>query len=261
MQFLDKWERKFGWISFPGFFRYYAIFHVLVYLLQFVSPGIGQILDFNRDKILAGEVWRLVTFLFASSGMGGFSPIGAMFLFCMASLAFTISDMLEASWDIFRTSVFFYVGYMGLIIANFLYVTPMNGSGFYIYMSTFIAFATLFPKFELRIFFIIPVEARWLAILSGVIVIFEIIFYPPYLGYVALCFANYFLWAGIPALRGQGRLLKAGKRRRRFQKDSSLDEDTFHRCSTCGRTELSAPALEFRIAMDGKEYCTDHLND
>ncbi len=233
----------------------------MVYLLQIVSPTIGQALDFDRNKIFAGEVWRLVTFLFASSGMGGFSPIGAMFLFCMASLAFTMSDMLEASWDVFRTSVFYYVGYMGLIIANFLYVTPMYGSGFFIYMSAFSAFATLFPKFELRIFFIIPVEARWLAILFGVLVIFEMIGYPPYLGYVALCFANYFLWAGIPALRGQARVVGSAQRRKRFKKDSYMDENAFHRCAQCDRTELSDPELEFRMTIDGKEYCTDHLKD
>ena len=118
MQFLDKWERKFGWLSFPGFLRYYAIFHVLVYLLQFVNPEIGIFLEFNRSKILAGEIWRLITFLFAGSGVGGQDAFGMLFLFFMVMLAFMISDALEESWGVFRASFFYYTGYIGLILAN-----------------------------------------------------------------------------------------------------------------------------------------------
>lgn len=233
----------------------------MVYLLQIVSPNIGDILEFDRSKILAGEVWRAVTFLFASSGMSGFSAIGALFLFCMASIAFMMSDTLEATWGVFRTSVFYYVGYIGLIIANFLYITPLFGSGFFIYMAAFLAFATLFPKVEFRIFFIIPVQIRWLAILYALFLLLEVSRTPSYFGYLALCYANYLLWAGIPALRGQARVVKAAQRRRRFQKDSYMDEGAFHRCADCDRTDLSDPQLEFRMAIDGKEYCTEHLKD
>lgn len=261
MQFLGKWEIKFGWIAFPGFLRYYAIFHVMVYLLQFVSQDIGRILEFDHNKILAGEVWRLVTFLFASSGMSGFSPIGALFLFCMASIAFMMSDSLESAWGVFRTSVFYYVGYIGLIIANFLYVTPLYGSGFFIYIAAFFAFATLYPKVEFRIFFIIPVQVRWLAILSAVLLLLSIAKVPHYFGYLLLGFANYLLWAGIPALRGQARVVQSIQRRRKFQKAAYMDEDAFHRCTACHRTDVSDPELEFRMAQDGKEYCTEHLKD
>jgi hypothetical protein len=27
----------------------------------------------------------------------------------------------------------------------------------------------------------------------------------------------------------------------------------------CGRTEISDPELDFRMAADGEEYCEDHL--
>lgn len=261
MQFMGKWERKFGWISFPGFLRYYSIFHVLVYLLQIVNPNIGEALDFDREKILTGEVWRVVTFLFASSGSGGIGALGALFLFFMVMIAFMISDALENAWGEFRTSLFYYFGYIGLLAANFLYSTPMFGSGFFIYTAAFFAFATLFPKIEFLILFIIPVQIRWLAILYGVFLLIEAFYNPAYLGYLALCFANYLLWAGIPALRGQARVVQAVQRRKKFQKDSFNHEDAFHRCATCNRTELSDPQLDFRMAMDGKEYCNEHLKD
>jgi hypothetical protein len=261
MQFLGKWERKFGWISFPGFLRYYAIFHVMVYLLQIVSPTIGQVLDFDRDKILTGEVWRLVTFLFASSGIGGLDAFGALFMFFMVMISFMINDALEDAWGIFRASLFYYVGYIGLVIANFLYPGNLTGNGIYIYISAFFAFATLFPKLEFLLFFIIPVQIRWLAMLSGVFILIQVINDFSFLGYVLLALANYFLWAGIPALRGQARVVAAGQRRRKFQNDTSINGNAFHRCAECDRTEQSNPELEFRMASDGKEYCTEHLKD
>jgi hypothetical protein len=39
----------------------------------------------------------------------------------------------------------------------------------------------------------------------------------------------------------------------------SAPEETLHRCETCGITEGSHPEAEFRVASDGKEYCTEHL--
>ena len=261
MQFLNQCERKFGWLSFPGFLRYYAIFHVLVYLLQFVNPQIGIFLEFDRSKILAGEVWRLVTFLFASSGLGGQDAFGMLFLFFMVMIAFMISDALEGAWGLFRTSMFYYTGYLGLIIANFLYDTPMVGSGMLIYSAAFFAFATLFPKVEFLLMFIIPVQIRWLALLGTIYYAIEIYRSPLLIGFYLLGFVNYLLWAAIPALRGQGLLVKAARRRKSFEKNTATDENTFHRCVVCSNTELSHPDLEFRMATDGKEYCTDHLKN
>lgn len=261
MQFLNKWERKFGWLSFPGFLRYYAIFHVMVYLLQYVYPQIRSSLDFDSGKILAGEAWRLVTFLFASSGGSGLGAYGALLLFIMVMISFMMSDALEAAWGVFRTSMFFYTGYLGLIIANFLYGSALGGSGYFIYASAFFSFATLFPRVEFLMMFIIPVQVRWLALLAASYYVIAVFRAPLLIVYFLLVFANYLLWAGIPALRGQARVVASVQRRKRFQKDSYMDENAFHRCADCDRTELSDPELEFRMSADGKEYCTDHLND
>jgi hypothetical protein len=259
MLFLDKWERKFGWLSFPGLLRYYALFHVLVYLLQIVNPAIGTVLDFDREKIMGGEVWRAATFLFADSGFGGLGAFGALFLFFMVMIAFMMNDALEGVWGVFRTSLFHYTGIAGLLIANFIYPAPMAGSGFFVYTSAFFAFATLFPKHEFLMFFVIPVQVRWLAILGGGLLVFGTLSDPIYLGFLILGFANYLLWAGIPALRGQARVVKSVARKRKFDKHKLDGGEAFHLCKTCGRTEISDPELEFRMAADGEEYCGDHL--
>jgi hypothetical protein len=259
MLFLDKWERKFGWLSFPGLLKYYALFHVLVYLLQIVNPGIGVILEFDRAKIMNGEVWRVVTFLVADSGFRGLGAFGALFLFFMVMIAFLMNDSLEGAWGAFRTSVFHYTAFAGLLIANFLYPVPMPGSGFFVYTSAFFAFATLFPRHEFLMFLIIPVQVRWLAILLGGLLVFGTLADPLYFGFLLLGFANYLLWAGIPAMRGQARVVKSVARKRKFDKNKLDDGEAFHRCKSCGRTEVSDPELEFRMAADGEEYCGDHL--
>lgn len=260
MQILDKWERKFGWMSFPGLLRYYALFHVMVFLLQFVNPEIGTVLEFDQAKIMDGEVWRVVTFLFAQSGFKGLGAFAMLFLFFMVMIAFMMSDALEGAWGVFRTTLFHYTAFVGLIIANFLYASPMVGSGFFIYTSAFFAFATLFPKHEFLMFLIIPVQVRWLAILLGGLLVFSALAQPAYIGFLLLGFGNYLLWAGIPALRGQARVFESAGRRKKFAKNKAGGEDSFHCCAACGRTEVSDPDLEFRMAEDGEEYCGDHLD-
>jgi hypothetical protein len=270
MQFLDKWERKLGWMSFPGLFRYYALIHIMVFLLRILNPEIGTELDFDLQKILSGEVWRVATFLFASNGLEGWSlGISALFLYFMAMIAFMVSDGLEASWGVFRTSLFIYAGIAGLLIANvafsLLFYNAFNVmisvpfTGLLLYSSAFFAFATLFPRVELMVFLVLPVQVRWLAILAAIPIVKLVFTLPISIPYLLLGFGNYLLWAGIPALRGQGRVIKSAGRRKKFKEAKLSDEDSFHRCKKCGRTEISDPDLEFRMAEDGEEYCGDHL--
>ncbi len=261
MVFLDKWERKLGWISFPGLLRYYAMFHVLVFTLQFINPAIREMLDFDRAKILSGEIWRAVTFVFVNVRFSGVSPLVFLFLFMMVMIAFMISDALEAAWGVFRCTLFYFVGFLGLLAGNFLYVNPPEGSGFFIYVSAFFAFATLFPRQEFLMFFVIPVQVRWMAVLLAVVMAVGVLSQPAYLGFFALGFGNYLLWAGIPALRSQRPRVDTSRQKSKFVKKSETRDVAFHRCEKCDRTELSDPDREFRMADDSKEYCGDHLPD
>ena len=115
MRLIDRMERRMGWMAFPGFLRFYVILHALVFMLQIVRPDIGLQLAFDRELIMKGEVWRVVTFFFASSGFRGVGPVAAFFFVFMVLIAFMISDALEGAWGVFRTSLFHYVGMLFLI--------------------------------------------------------------------------------------------------------------------------------------------------
>lgn len=261
MQFLDKMERKFGWMAFPGFLRYYALFHAMVFALQLFRADIGELLEFDRERIFAGEVWRVVTFLFASSGMSGIGLLGVLFFFFMVMIAFMMSDALEGAWGVFRTTIFFYAGWLLLVIGNFITPVSFPTSGFLLYGTAFLSFATLFPKVEFLLFFILPVQVRFLAMIMVGFLALALIGNPLLFPLFLLGHLNYALWAGIPALKGRALVAQAAQRRRGFNAKKLPKEEAFHRCAVCGKTEISDPGLEFRIGKDGEEYCAEHLAD
>ncbi len=265
MTFFDKLERRIGWISFPSFLRYYALFHVLVFVLRFIRPDIGQLLEFDRAKIFSGEVWRVVTFFFAGSSVGTPSIISIIFLACVVNFIFMVSDGLEGAWGVFKTTLFYYTGIALLLALNFIYPTPLSVSGFALYGSAFFAFATLFPKVEVQLMMILPVQVRILAFIQLAALVLMVADAPKLLPFVLIAFANYLFWAGIPAMRGTARVLESAQRKRRFQAakrptgDEFDDSGAFHNCVVCRRNDLMDPEMEFRIGGDGKEYCANHL--
>lgn len=261
MSSMVQWERRFGWLSFPGFLKYYALMHALVYVLQVVRPDIGELLEFSRSRILSGEVWRLVTFLFSSSGFAGMGLIGVLFFYFMVMIAFMMNQALEEVWGVFKTSLFHYCGVLGLIIANFIFPNAMSGSGFLIYGASFLAFATLFPKVEFMMFLILPVQVRFLAMLQAGLMLLSALGNWVLFPFFLLGCANYLLWAGIPALRGTAKVIESAQRRKRFNAGKEPQEQAFHTCATCERTDVTDPGLEFRVGGDGREYCIDHLRE
>lgn len=256
---LGQLERRLGWLAFPGFLRFYALFQALVYLLRVVSPDIGRMLDFDRGKILGGEVWRVVTFLFSASASMGTGMMGILAMVFLVMIAFMMSNALEDAWGVFKTTMYFLLGMAGLIVGNFLMPQVMPDSGLLLYASAFFAFATLYPKVEFLLFMILPVQVRFLAwILAAglaLVMMSDLRLVP----YFLLGFANYLLFAGLPAMRGTARVLEAAQRRRVFNSAAPPEVVAFHNCALCDRTELTDPELEFRVGGDGREYCEEHL--
>ena len=262
MTFFDRLERRLGWVSFPGFLRFYALFHVLVFVLRFIRPDIGLLLEFDRAKIMSGEIWRVATFFFAGgSSVGRPSIVSIVFLACAVNFIFMVSDGLEGAWGVFKTSLFYYTGILLLLVANFAYSMNIPVSGFALYASAFFAFATLFPKVEILLFMILPVEIRILGIIQAAAMVLMVVGEPILFPFMLLAFANYIIWSGIPALRGTARIIESGKRKRAFNSGKIPAAEAFHTCATCKRTDASHPGIEFRVGGDGEEYCTDHLED
>lgn len=261
MTLIDRLERRFGIISCPGFLRYYAIFHAVVFALQALRPEMGQVLEFDRAKILSGEFWRVLTMFFANSEFGKPTFLTIIFLFFAVNFAFMISDSLEGAWGSFKTSLFFYMGIALIIIANFAYPIPLPRTTFALYASAFLAFTTLFPRVEIRLFFVIPIQVRFLGMFQGALLILMMVGAPILIPFMLLAFANYIIFAAIPALKGKKMLLESAGRRKVFNSAKVPKGEAFHTCCACDSTELTNPELEFRIGKDGREYCNEHLRE
>ncbi len=46
MQWLDRIERRLGWLSFPGLFRFYVLMGVMAFVLSWLRPDLAVILEF-----------------------------------------------------------------------------------------------------------------------------------------------------------------------------------------------------------------------
>lgn len=260
MNGFERLERRFGWLAFPGFLRFYALFHVLVFVLQVIQPEVGEILKFDREKIFDGEVWRIATMFIANSHFGNPSLIHIVFLFFAINFLFMVSDGLEEAWGAFKASMFYYMGMLLILAANFWYGTNCPVDGLVLFTASFLAFATLFPKVEILLFFFVPVQIRFLGIFAGIMVIINALADPMItVPIYAMGFANYLIFAAMPALRGQAQLRQSSQRRSRFNAQKMDPTEAFHTCVICQRNDIEDPEMEFRIGADGKEYCTEHL--
>ncbi len=64
MGFLDKLERRIGFIAIPGLIRAIVTLSVLVFILCYLNKGFDSYLALDIARIRSGEVWRLITYIF-----------------------------------------------------------------------------------------------------------------------------------------------------------------------------------------------------
>src|SRR5205814_6563014 len=64
MAWLDKLERRLGFLAVPGLMRIVVGLTALVFMLVRLNPDFRFVLDLNPARVLHGAVWRLVTYVF-----------------------------------------------------------------------------------------------------------------------------------------------------------------------------------------------------
>ena len=113
MTWLDKLERRFGFLGIPGLIRIVIGFTALVYVLVYLNRGFENFLTLDPALILRGQVWRLVTYIFIPQT---FSPLWV--LLALWFLWF-IGEGLERALGPFRMTLYFLIGMIGTTIAAF----------------------------------------------------------------------------------------------------------------------------------------------
>jgi len=163
-------ERGFGWAAFPSPIRILVIFQVVATLLARAVPGYGDLLLLDKARILEHyEVWRLLTFLFVTD-----TPM--LFVIFLLFIMWMINDGMESEWGAFRVDLYLFGTWLGMVVAAWILPVGLQQQflgieTMVLYSSLFMAFATLHPKNEILVFFVLPVQVRWLAVINAVVLL------------------------------------------------------------------------------------------
>lgn len=156
---IDKLSYKLRRIAIPGLMKYIVVTMGAVFILDLVfNYAVSDLLMFSLNAIMAGEVWRIISFIFL--------PFNSSPIFLIFTLYFywMIGEALEREWGEARFNIFYLTGIIGTIVAGLITGYATN---YYLNMSLFFAFAILYPNFEILLFFILPVKVKWLAWLNA----------------------------------------------------------------------------------------------
>ncbi len=252
MALLDKLERRIGFIAIPGLARILVGFAALVFGLAWLLPGYVSILTLDPNKILHGEVWRLVTYIFIPQTL---HPLWVIFALWFL---WWVGEGLERAWGSFRLTLYILVGMIGTTVAAFFF--GGNFSNLMLIATLFLAFAHFYPEEIIYVLFILPVRIKWLAwIAGGFLLLRFFVNSNSYRASLIAALANYLLFFGPEFFSKAKQRREISVRRQRFEELSRSDTEPLHKCKVCGKTEISDPDLEFRVARDGEEYCMNHL--
>lgn len=252
MNVLDTLERKLRRFAVPNVTLYLVIGQVFFYAASMTERFDIMRIVLIPDLVLAGEWWRLITFIFIP-------PItNVVFAFFGWYLFYLMGSALEGHWGAFRYNLFLLIGYIFTVAASFL-VPGSIATNVFIGGSVFLAFAFLYPDFVLYIFFILPVKIKWLALITWIGYGWALLTGSRETRYLVLAsIGNFLLFFGRDILWK----IKTGRRKMEEQARQYTEaREPFHRCTVCGVTDASNPNMEFRYCREcgGLGYCKDHI--
>lgn len=218
MKGLARLELRYGRYAISNLTLYIAALNLAVFILTYVLFGGDasatiSALALLPGQVIKGQVWRLVTFIFLPDT---FSIIWILFA---AYLTYMIGASLEHYWGRFRLNAYFFVGMLGSILAAF--ITGEGTTGYYLNLSLFLAYATLFPEQEFMIFGILPVKVKYLGILDALFLVIQAAMFIRagdwhMVGAIVVALANYFLFFGEDFIKWIKLRRQVSKNRKRF---------------------------------------------
>ncbi len=261
----------------PNLMMYICAGNAVVYLMSVIARNnfLYAWLCFDRRLILSGQIWRLFTYpLTMNYGMGSAGLLlVAISLFCYYSLG----TIIERQWGTLKFNLFYLSGVVMMDI--FCLFFPCQADVYYLNMSLFLSYATMFPSATFLFMMIIPIRAWLFALLDLFLVLLGVLQDPfPYNIFPIIALANYFLFFGADVLN-LFPLSVRNKIRKLFRREPSRPKviqfhgaqprqeakpSYNHKCTVCGRTDVTDPDLEFRYCSRCNGYycyCQDHINN
>ncbi len=330
---LNRLEKKLGKYAVKNLIYYVLGAYVIGYILYFLNSRLGwyDYIVLNPSLVMQGQVWRLFTWVCTI-------PQGlSIFIIFMFLLYFFIGKSLETNMGAFKYNLYMFGGWFFMTLGSMAiyWITyaingPMGAinistSTYYINLSSFLAFAMLFPDVRVYFFGILPIRVKVLAwidvaylglqVISGFISLFTYNAESMQAGLnllgitsselflmaitnvvtILLSLLNFLIFFimnrkqrrksatqknfkkqmnGFYAYNSQN-LNNAQHRAYTQAKQAQTKKEEpkkatpkynagvmLHKCSICGRTNLTNPELTFRYCSKcegNHEYCQDHL--
>ena len=269
----------------PNLMLYIALGSAVVYILSMFdqSSTLYYALCFDRGLILQGQIWRLFTYAFTYDA--GNILLTAVGLLCY----FSLGKAMENAWGTLKFNLFYFTGIVLMDVFCMIFGGWADIS--YLNMSLFLGYATMYPNAQFLLMFIIPIKAWIFALVDLALTLYSVISlislgYFPYGLFPLIAIGNYFLFFGKDVINiiplswriNAGRLFKkkpnpssGGYKPIDFQAAGSYQAATAkakapyaHRCTICGRTDVSDPDLEFRYCSRCNGYycyCQEHISN
>lgn len=278
VSWLDRFCAKHPRFGIPNLMLYIAIGNVAIYLIDLFSMGgvsLASMLSFDRYAILHGQVWRLFTFVFISmSGDLLMRGTGIFFVAISAYFYWWIGSLLEREWGTAKFTVF----YLGGVVLNILFgLVAGFADMYYVNLSMFFAFATLYGDMQVLLFFILPIKVKWLAWIDGALFAWAVLssllrgsWIGALLPVVAILNFFVFFWQDFRYLfarakrRSSPTVINFKKAQKQARKKAKETGGYTHKCAVCGITDADDPSMEFRYCSkcDGYYcYCKNHINN
>ncbi|TCL54403.1 membrane associated rhomboid family serine protease [Hydrogenispora ethanolica] len=257
MNWLNTIERRLGRYAIRNLMYYVIVLNAVFYGLMFFdrTGSVIRLLELDPALILRGQVWRLISFIFIPPMV---SPLWIIFTLYFYYL---VGVNLEHEWGSFRFNLYYLIGMLATIVVAFLFG---GATGVYLNLSLFLAFAYLFPNYQIMLFFVLPVKIKYLAWLNWAVLAWTVL--TGSWGSKAAAVAsvvNYFVFFGADLI-ATGKLNRQVHQNRKRFFEQLGDTPVFHRCAACGITDKTHPKMDFSYCKlcDGEyEYCTRHIQD
>jgi len=211
MRWLDALERRFGQWSIPQFPLFIVGANLLIYLLNWTDPRfIGQ-LTLDPAAVHAGQWWRVITFLFVPP------LIHPILLLMWLYLVYTFAQALENEWGEFRFCFFYLIGAAATVVAA-LFIVHQSLSNVPLNTTLFLAFAALYPEFEILLLLFIPVKVKYLVWVIWAVLVYSFV-RGDFVARIAIASSlfNYFLFFGPSLWQSATLKVEVWKNRRRFR--------------------------------------------
>ena len=291
MNIIGKLERKFGKYAINNLIAYVLGAYAIGYVLLLINEEAYSYLTLSPELVCKGQIWRLFTWICTVPQSLDFFVV-FMFMFY-----YWIGTTLERYWGTFKYNLYMISGWLFMTVgamAIYLISLLITGDGislsmdtYYINLTSFLAFATLFPDAQVMLMMIIPIKMKWLAIADLVLIGYNLLENVSLLvKYNAL--EIYILFGGVITqeyiiarcvcivisllnfllfylgTRNYKRYAPAEVKRKKAYRKQVREATgiTRHKCAICGRTENDGEGLVFRFCSrcEGNyEYCQDHL--